>query len=106
MSKLFAAQLGALSKFAYGAPASLAALAIPLSLSLSDRHLGQMMNCKLDVAQSVRVRGRRRYKTHTCACDESCPKHATLYWQRLLPLPSLSHSRSRRCHSLLRLKQA
>lgn len=51
MSKLFAAQLGALSKFAYGAPASLAALA--LSLSHSGRHLGQMMNCKLDVAQSV-----------------------------------------------------
>lgn len=48
MSKLFAAQLGALSKFAYGPPCC------------SDRHLGQMMNCKLDMARMERGKERER----------------------------------------------
>lgn len=64
----------------------------PLSCSFSDRHLGQMMNCKLDMARMERGKEREGDR-RTCACDESCPNHvpldACLYWQRHLVLPTL-----------------
>lgn len=85
MSKLFAAQLGALSKFAYASPPS------PLGCSFSDRHLGQMMNCKLDMAKMERGIERERESEgdrHTSACDESSLRCVSVLAALILPAHS------------------